>query len=85
MFYSRNDKPRPWPFLIAAILILLLIDFIRSCESSINYNDGICSCGGYYIYQQAIGHQYWTDYLYICDKCGRAIEISEYYSENNEN
>lgn len=78
MYYKHNDKT-PLSFFIigiAAIIILLFLDNIISGEQ---YNNGICSCGGTFQYEQAVGHRYETRYLYICDKCGRTIEIPQYY------
>ena len=44
------------------------------------YNNGIHKgCGGHWVYETAIGHQYTTSYIYQCDKCGITIEISEKY------
>lgn len=65
--------------LIIILLIVLLLLF-RSCVSSVSWNNGICSyCGGKYEFKQAIGHQSFTDYMYVCNECGHAIEISHYY------
>ena len=77
--YYRNDNYNP--FILALILIALLIIwlFIDNIVSSSQYNDGICFCGGTFKYEQAVGHYYETRYLYICDKCGRTIEIPQYY------
>ena len=62
--------------------ILLLISGIicwlyNSVHDTKNWNDGHCECGGNWIYEQAIGHQYSTNYIYYCDKCGTTIEINE--------
>lgn len=75
-----------WEFLALAIVLLIVLLFIRSCASSSIWNNGICSyCGGHYKFQQAIGHQYTTNYIYICDKCGHSIEVAQHYPEvNNE-
>jgi len=71
-----------FPFAYAAILLLLifLCLIINSCQSINLYNDGICSiCGGHYEYSNAVGHKYITNYIYICDKCGRSIEVDRKY------
>lgn len=39
------------------------------------WNNGYCECGGHFEYEQAVGHQYRTSYIYKCDSCGRRIEI----------
>lgn len=77
--YSRNFD---WHFLGLAILLLIILLFIRSCAGSVAYNNGVCQyCGGHYVFQQAVGHRNFTDYMYVCDTCGRMIETSEYYPE----
>ena len=40
-----------------------------------DWNNGYCECGGHFEYEQAVGHQYRTSYIYTCDSCGRHIEI----------
>ena len=77
--YYRNNNINPFIPLLIAIAILIVVSFIDNIISSNQYNDGICSYGGTFKYKQAIGHRYQTRYLYICDKCGREIEISNYY------
>ena len=42
------------------------------------WNNGYCSCGGQWEYEQAVGHRVSTSYIYRCDKCGNRIEISDY-------
>lgn len=66
---------------VSIILLIVIIIFFIVAEIVNNnqYNNGICYCGGTFKYEQAVGHRYETRYLYICDKCGRAIEISNYY------
>ena len=39
------------------------------------WNNGYCECGGHFEYEQAVGHQYSTTYIYTCDSCGKHIEI----------
>lgn len=83
-YYSRHDSGPSfsWEFFAPCILLLIALLFIRSCSSSVAWNNGICSyCGGHYKFQQAIGHQHMTDYLYTCDTCGRSIEVAEHYME----
>lgn len=78
MYYRHNDT-HPFICLFIAIAILIVGWFIINMISDAQYNNGRCSCGGTFQYEQAIGHRYETRYLYICDKCGRMIEISQYY------
>ena len=40
------------------------------------WNNGYCECGGHFEYEQAVGHQGFTSYLYRCDSCGKHIELS---------
>jgi len=85
-YYSRHDSGPffNWGFFALCIIVIIVLSFIRSCSSNITWNNGICSyCGGHYKFQQAIGHQYFTKYMYICDKCGRSIEVAEYYKETS--
>lgn len=68
--------------LIVILLLIVVIFFIfeiDGCVAHDTYNNGHCPCGGHYVYMQAVGHRYTTDYLYKCDKCGRTIEIANYY------
>ena len=77
--YYRHDDKTPLSFFIIGILAIIILLFLDNIIRSEQYNNGICSCGGTFQYEQAVGHRYETRYLYICDKCGRAIEISNYY------
>lgn len=76
---SRKNEDTLTPKIILVALILLIMFLWVQCEaaiSNVEFNDGICSCGGQYQYGNAVGHRYGTDYVYICDKCGKTIEIS---------
>lgn len=46
-------------------------------QNDINLVLNGCDCGGEYKYAQAIGHKINTNFLYICDKCGKGLEINE--------
>lgn len=73
--------------LLVAVSVILLVKWITKYqidESERRYNSGVCKCGGNYVYSQAIGHQYDTDYIYICDKCGSMVEIETYKAERKE-
>lgn len=48
------------------------------------WNNGYCECGGHFEYEQAVGHQYSTSYIYKCDNCGRRIEVSSTMGGKNE-
>lgn len=71
-------------FITAIIMFLILIAvFIGAVVISKNHDDklwnyGHCPvCGSEWEYEQAVGHYYSTDYVYVCNKCGRRIEIGE--------
>ena len=61
--------------LIAVLIVGVLID--RKLDNKL-WNNGHCPvCGSEWEYEQAVGHYYSTSYMYICNKCGRRIEIGE--------
>lgn len=42
------------------------------------WNNGHCDvCGGAWQYEQAVGHMSFTSYIYVCNGCGKRIEIYE--------
>lgn len=45
------------------------------------WNNGYCECGGHWVYEQAVGHQYHTTYIYRCDECGKRIEVKSIVGE----
>jgi len=69
-------------FLIILVIVFSLAYIgvkLNEREDEKKYNGGICpKCGGHYIYEQAVAHQYDTDYIYICDICGDMIELDSY-------
>lgn len=76
----RRTSDIPWQFIALLILLIIIVLFIQSCASNDLYNNGICRiCGGNYEFYQAVGHQYFTNYLYKCDKCGNIIEVNQHY------
>ena len=59
-----------------------LLDSCSKAEDLENWNGGYHEdCGGMWKYEQAIGHRYDTDYIYVCDKCGMRHEFEKYYKE----
>ena len=68
-------------FVLLTVLVagLFLILFgMESCTTRERWNSGHCDeCGGEWVYEQAIGHQYSTTYLYHCKDCDNTIEIYE--------
>lgn len=73
------------PEIISTIVIILLcILIVFGCIKLMNtvdekrWNDGHCDvCGGTWQYEQAVGHRSSTSYIYICDECGKRIEINK--------
>lgn len=68
--------------IIATILIIIaLVLGAKECSAKHDeklWNDGHCDvCGGTWKYEQAVGHRYNTAYIYICEDCGKRIEINE--------
>lgn len=64
--------------LVAVVIIVGLIAvamLISNSKDVKKWNNGYCSCGGRWEYQQAVGHRYDTDYIYKCDKCGKIEEF----------
>lgn len=66
------------------VIILLCVAFCFGVYSSTTkhdeklWNNGRCDvCGGTWKYEQAVGHRYATSYIYVCEDCGKRIEISE--------
>ena len=62
---------------LSLLVILLLLLFICYAVNETKWNNGHCSCGGNWVYQQAVGHRANTTYLYKCDKCGKVYEFYE--------
>lgn len=73
------------PEIIATIITILLVVAIGFVVDKITikhddklWNNGHCDiCGGAWEYEQAVGHRSSTSYIYICEDCGKRIEISE--------
>lgn len=62
---------------IISIIIFSIFAFVK-CRNSRDaelWNKGYCSCGGQWVYEQAVGHQYGTSYIYVCDRCDNRIEV----------
>lgn len=66
-------------FIIITVVILLGIGTVSFCNTmnDSKWNNGYCTCGGKWVYDQPIGHQCSTYFLYECDKCGKTHEFSE--------
>lgn len=66
-------------FAVGVVLIFIAaVIWVGSSISDFNtWNGGYCSCGGHWVYQQAVGHRYSTHYIYKCDTCGEIHEFME--------
>ena len=64
--------------------VLIAILFILRCINASGWNDGHCSCGGRWVFQNAVGHRYETTFVYQCDKCGKIEEFYHKYAEVKE-
>lgn len=67
--------------IIATILIIIaLVLGAEACSAKrdkILWNNGHCDvCGGTWKYEQAVGHRSVTSYIYVCEDCGKRIEIN---------
>lgn len=70
--------------LVVPIIVLVIAMIVIGIDVSANagqWNDGYCSCGGRWRYQEAVGHRYSTTYIYKCDECGK---VKEFYSPHEE-
>lgn len=66
------------------VIVLLVVTFaffvfkLSVEQDNKKWNGGHCDvCGGTWEYEQAVGHRSSTSYIYVCEKCGKRIEISE--------
>ncbi|MCR4687712.1 MAG: hypothetical protein K5659_09085 [Lachnospiraceae bacterium] len=67
---------------IIAIVLLCAAMSFGAYRASIKHeeklwNNGHCDCGGTWKYEQAVGHRSSTSYIYICEDCGKRIELYE--------
>ena len=62
--------------ILIAMLIWIAVSCFQSNQDENAWNDGYCRyCEGHMVYSQSVGHRYGTNYIYICEKCGRSIEV----------
>ena len=60
--------------ILAAIILILLAIYGHEYEKNKNeWNNGYCSCGGHWKYEQSVE----DTYIYRCDNCGKTIEVEE--------
>ena len=71
-----------------AISVIIAVGFFIAAVFASNYhekkelemwNNGYCTCGGHWVYEQAVGHKYETGFLYYCDSCNNYIEVNKKY------
>lgn len=63
----------------------ILLDSCQKADDIKAWNGGYHEdCGGRWEYDQAVGHRYDTDYIYVCDKCGMRHEFESYFREVEE-
>ena len=75
--------------IIAVVVVFgLLIGgafLLDSCSKGTDIEAWNCGyheyCGGRWKYEQAVGHRYSTNYIYVCDKCGMRHEFYNYFKE----
>ena len=60
--------------LVGVIILIIMFAIVGTIDDG-KWNDGHCTCGGNWKYQQAVGHYATTTYIYECDQCGKVIEI----------
>ena len=63
--------------LVVIVIFLVVVLAVCRIGDSKSWNNGYCECGGKWIYKQAVGHRYSTNYIYQCDKCGKMHEFME--------
>ena len=65
----------------AAVFLLMATVIIGSAITTYHedklWNDGYCTCGGQWEYEQGIGHKYSTSFIYVCNKCGKRAEFNK--------
>ena len=75
----RDILPGIISFIVTISLFFALVFGLEKCSmynDEILWNNGHCDvCGGTWKYEQAVGHRYSTAYIYVCEDCGKRIEI----------
>lgn len=79
-----KDNKGFYCFIAIGIFLLIILGIFYSSEKHEDevWNNGHCSCGGNWEYEQAVGHYSSTTYMYICDKCGKRYEFNDIRSNN---
>lgn len=82
MYNSDLDLKTEGILGIVCIVLLIICWLGCTISDSVNWNYGIHDgCGGHWVYEQAVGHRFGTDYMYKCDKCGYRHEFTSYMGE----
>ena len=64
-------------FLAVFISLLVLFSLLDKGTSNAMCNDGHCpDCETEWRYVQAVGHKAETKYIWVCDRCGKSIEVN---------
>lgn len=64
-------------FLAVIFGLLLLISLVEKGTNNARWNNGYCpDCETKWRYIQAVGHRSDTKYIWVCDKCGKSIEVN---------
>ena len=62
-------------FILILISCIIMIFVVSGSKN--HWNNGRCpKCNTEWRYVQAVGHQYTTGYIYVCDTCGDKIETN---------
>ena len=62
------------------IVLIFILNIYASISSANTYNNGIHKdCGGHWVYENAVGHRFSTNFIYHCDKCSTTIELTNKY------
>lgn len=77
----RDYLPEITAIIVIASLIAAIFFGIYTASMKLDdkaWNNGHCDiCGGTWRYEQAVGHRSSTSYIYVCEDCGKRIEIYE--------
>ena len=97
---SIKEWFKDYSYLIIIIVLVIAVFFAaiyrvetdnrEEQESTEKFNNGIClDCGGRFVFHQAIAYRIrysgYCTWLYICDGCGEAVELSHYVNVKKPN
>ena len=81
--YDRDMQEDKEPLFNALDTVASCLTVFTYMIESAKWNNGYCECGGHWEYEQAVGHQYSTSYIYRCDNCGKRIEVKSIVEETD--